>query len=391
MYHDSGTREKSISWHWSLLDLQSVPPQAAATKYKHGWRHLWYILPVESLHWFCRCWVGPFVPEEIPEVEGPREFNAFVNDILCMIDWIRGLERSKLVPPVSWLLPDRGETAVIVTGYEDQKKGVSRIPEDDRQVRARDWFVKHANLVAGENIFVSDNLQYFCTAEENLELPLALCFDPPPQTGKEKAAEPYWLIPPAGPHAAADCRGFLAARCPFVGDTGSPLRPRFRILVPMADASDPEVILDERVIMQSVKYVICGYVLQLRGLCEEIRQTAALYNTGASVVKQNSCCHYARQGNYKRDVWRDVWQGKAHWQADFWQASEPGEATSAAKPGSAKPTSSGKPASTRATSSGKPANAGGKPAGVRKVPAAVIAETSDVEGGDGNGSRGPTW
>ncbi|KAH9916369.1 uncharacterized protein B0H18DRAFT_958874 [Fomitopsis serialis] len=189
MYHDSGTREKSISTGvhriYNPRPNKLQPQSTSMVGVISG-----YILPAESLHWFCECRVGPFVPEEIPEVEGPREFNAFVNDILCMIDWIRGLERSKLVPPVSWLLPDRGETAVIVTGYEDQKKGVSRIPEDDRQVRARDRFVKHANLAAGKNVFVSSTLQYFCTAEENLELPLALCFDPPPQKGKEKAAEP---------------------------------------------------------------------------------------------------------------------------------------------------------------------------------------------------------
>ncbi|KAH9910474.1 uncharacterized protein B0H18DRAFT_1130078 [Fomitopsis serialis] len=269
-----------------------------------------YILPVESLHWFCRCWVGPFVPEEIPEVEGPREFNAFVNDILCMIDWIRGLERSKLVPPVSWLLPDRGETAVIVTGYEDQKKGVSRIPEDDRQVRARDWFVKHANLVAGENIFVSDNLQYFCTAEENLELPLALCFDPPPQTGKEKAAEPK---------------------------SGKPL---------LCTTPEPQ----------------------------SSSKTPAATTPGKATTSATSGATSGKAKPTGRPT-----SGKPQ---------SPGKPTSAAKPGSAKPTSSGKPASTRATSSGKPANAGGKPAGVRKVPAAVIAETSDVEGGDGNGSEG---
>ncbi|KAH9916458.1 uncharacterized protein B0H18DRAFT_958814, partial [Fomitopsis serialis] len=136
MYHDSGTREKSISTrvyriynpHPHKLQPQSTSMVGVISG---------YILPAESLHWFCQCWVGPFVPEEIPEVEGPREFNAFVNDILCMIDWIWGLERSKLVPPHTGSITEPpskqgfsrtgGKTAVIVTGYEDQKKGVSWI------------------------------------------------------------------------------------------------------------------------------------------------------------------------------------------------------------------------------------------------------------------------
>ncbi|KAH9914257.1 uncharacterized protein B0H18DRAFT_1125734 [Fomitopsis serialis] len=138
-----------------------------------------YILPESSVHDFWAKRWGEQHLEDTPADEEPGVYDDVSHDIVYLIEWVRSLPATHRVAPVSWLLGKHGETAVIITAWEDQKRHFRRILEDKAQEELRDTFVQAANEAAGHDVFALKDLQYFSMSEQYLVLPLAMCYDRP--------------------------------------------------------------------------------------------------------------------------------------------------------------------------------------------------------------------
>ncbi|KAH9913849.1 uncharacterized protein B0H18DRAFT_960148 [Fomitopsis serialis] len=124
-----------------------------------------YILPESSVHDF---WVkrwGEQHLQDTPADEEPGAYDDVSHDIR-----LTALHQAPR---------QAGETAVIITAWEDQKRHFRRILEDKAQEQLRDTFVQAANEAAGHDVFAVKDLQYFSMSEQYLVLPLAMCYDRP--------------------------------------------------------------------------------------------------------------------------------------------------------------------------------------------------------------------